>query len=514
MRYIDVGVFLQDHWKIKPNLTLDWGLRWETFGNPNSHNNNLTNVQFQGGSDYSSRIENAATVHVGQLFNHAYEANWMPRMGFAWDPTHKGKLSIRGGAGIFALRFNQQTFDAVEYNPPTLANVTASVFTPQTLPIFSLGCSKEPFCFPRPAGIGGGLNSKGGLNGGEVGVTWVDPNMRPAYSENYFLGVQYSFTPNWMLEGDYIGSVARHLYVSYDVNRVNGDLLTNNDVFTGLNTSFGNVNYSQARGNSAYNGLTVAVKNRSSHGLTFQGSYTLGKGIDEGSAGDQGSDNTVVDANNFALNQGLTNFDVRNRVSASATWLLPGHQFNYKVANALTHGWELTGITILQSGTPFTVYCSAAFQPIRNSSGAIVGNKGCDYNADGFDYDVPLTPSFGNSLSGLSRSDYINGIFNCQTAYCSNIFPTPPLGQEGNLGRNTFIGPGYADTDLSLIKNSKIPWFVGNEGANVQFRVEMYNAFNRVNMSGVTSDLANPAFGKSQSTFSARDIQLGIRIAF
>ena len=80
------------------------------------------------------------------------------------------------------------------------------------------------------------------------------------------------------------------------------------------------------------------------------------------------------------------------------------------------------------------------------------------------------TPSFGNSKGGLSRSDYLAGMFACGgTAFCGSIFPSPGL-VEGNLGRNTFHGPGFANTDFSVIKNLKIPWFIGGEGANLQFR--------------------------------------------
>jgi len=182
--------------------------------------------------------------------------------------------------------------------------------------------------------------------------------------------------------------------------------------------------------------------------------------------------------------------------------------------NKVLGGWELTNVTILQSGPPFSAICTASFAPVLNGS-TVVGNTGCDYNADGNNLDYPNTPTFGNTLTGLSRSGYIQGIFNCNgSVNCSSIFPTPALGQEGNLGRNTFHGPGYANTDFSVIKNTRIPWFLGNEGANLQFRAEFFNLFNRVNLTNVNNQINGAAFGKSTSTYPARDIQFALRLAF
>jgi hypothetical protein len=144
----------------------------------------------------------------------------------------------------------------------------------------------------------------------------------------------------------------------------------------------------------------------------------------------------------------------------------------------------------------------------------VIGNNGCDYNADGTNSDVALTPSFGNSLSGRAKSDFLNGIFKCTTTRCGNLFLAPPLGQEGDLGRNTLRGPGYVNTDFSAVKRTHIPWFVGREGAQFEIRGKLFNVFNRVNLSSVVGDLSNPLFGKATGTFPARNIQLGLRLEF
>jgi hypothetical protein len=116
------------------------------------------------------------------------------------------------------------------------------------------------------------------------------------------------------------------------------------------------------------------------------------------------------------------------------------------------------------------------------------------------------TPAFGNSLSGLERSDYLTGIFQVSD------FPKPAVGQNGDLGRNTFFGPGYAGTDFNIVKKTKIPAW--SETANIQFRAEFYNVFNRVNLQQPASDITSSNFGRSTATFSPRVFQFGFRIEF
>jgi len=166
---------------------------------------------------------------------------------------------------------------------------------------------------------------------------------------------------------------------------------------------------------------------------------------------------------------------------------------------------------IAQTGTPFTVFCGQPFGPMRDASGRIVGNSGCDYNADGTNNDRPNIPTFGDTKSGLSNDDFLNGIFK------ASDFPAPGLGQRGNLGRNTFRGPRYFNVDLSLIKSFRIPWFTstgGNEGANLQLRLEGFNVFNTLNLTNPVNDMSSPLFGKSVSALPARSFQLAGRLSF
>lgn len=505
--------FIQDDWKAKPNLTLNLGLRWDIFENPNFRHNHAENIIFNGGSNFFEQIANSSVDYTAnhRLYERTQFDNIGPKFGFAWDPTKRGKFAIRGGIAQFFTRIPTCNMSASRSNPPNWANVTASIYTPPVVPVYGLSASNvSPYSFPRVTGIVPGLDPKNGLLAGKAAMNAVDPYTMSPYAFNWSLGGQYAMTSNWVVEAYYIGSVGHHLLDNYDVNRVDDDLITNNNVLTRLNTSFGPIYYSQTLANSFYTGATVDVKKRMSHGVNMQVAYTLGKGLDSTDIGGGGNESNVnlADIYNIRKERGLSVFDIRNRIAGAAVWALPRPQFGSSYLNWFASGWQLSGITILQSGSPYSVTCATPFEPIYNASGAIVGNSGCDYNADGANYDYPMTPSWGNSRSG-SRSRYITGLFT------QADFPAPPLGQEGNLGRDTFIGPGFANTDFSVMKTSKIPWFIGKEGATLEIRGEIFNVFNRVNLGQVDGGMSDGSlFGTSNSTFGSRDIQFGLRIRF
>jgi hypothetical protein len=326
--------------------------------------------------------------------------------------------------------------------------------------------------------------------------------MRTQYSINWSLAFQYAFARDYVVETAYIGSVGRKLYQEYDVNRFNGDLLDGR--LDRLNPSFGVIGYAQANGSSSYHGATVSVKKRFARGLDFQAGYTFGKAIDTASSFGRGLN--IYDPLRLDLNLGRADFDVRHKVASSIVYDIPAPRFLDK----LLGGWQLGAVTILQSGPPFTVLCGQPFVAVRDASGKIIGNSGCDFNADGRSGDSPNTPAFGNTKTGLSRSDYMfpNRIFQVSD------FPRPALGVLGNLERNTFPSPGFANTDFILMKKTKIPWFFGKEGANLHFRAEFFNLFNRVNLDRPVGDTNSPDFGRSTRAFGARNAQFGLKIEF
>jgi len=513
------GFYVQDDWRVRRTLTLNMGLRWDFSGNPTEANGDMTNLQLGSGSTLAERIAGARIIRVKHMFTDSRKAYFAPRVGFAWDPTGRGKISVRSGFGVFFDRWpNKVWSDATRNNPPFVASATASVLNPSgPQPVYALGTTDTaPYGFVYPPIIPG-LNPAGGPTGYLASVGGVDQGIKYAYAENWFLGVQYSPLPDWVVEGDYVGSGGKHLYTVIDRNRFAGDLIQNQDTLHRWNPYFATVNYGDNSASSTYNGATMSVRKIFSRNYTFQTSYTVGKATDDVNAVGPGSGavyGEVIDAYNVAAQRGLSPNDVRQKVALNFVAHLPSLSNLMAPVRAVFGGWEASSLAIFQSGLPATIFTRASFVPVWNdpncvttlaASCQVIGNTGGDYNGDGNTYDLPMRPSFSLNTS-YSRSDYFKGLFP------ASAFPAPPLGQEGNVGRNTVHGPGMAQVDLSILKNFKTPWF--REHANFQFRAEVYNLFNRVNLNTFDGDVTSGTFGKATGVFTPRSIQLGARLEF
>ena len=495
------SAFIQDDWKIAPNFTLNLGLRWENFFNPSDAECStcIANMTFPAGDDFNSRIANAIMQGQDGLLDSGFHT-FSPRVSFAWDPTREGKMSIRAGAGIFYDRISNQLYDGEFTNPPEFAQAAATLNDPVTKPRFGLGATSDPpYNYQFPINLQSGLDERNGLLNGRANVVAVDPDLDPARITNWFFGIQRQLGNEWMVEGNYIGSAGRHLYTRFNVNRFSGDLIMNRGNFTGLQPGFAAINLGQSRESSVYHGATAAVKKRFSSGLLFESAYTYGKAIDQSSRLDANVRADVFDGRRL---RGLADFDIRHKLAISAIWELPSPGGSGAL-NKVFGGWQATTVTVLQTSPPFSVICTQAFRAVFDDNGNVVGNTGCDFNADGTNFDFPNTPSFGNSLDDLSKQDYLSGIFTRAD------FPSPALGRQGDLGRNTFHGPGFANVDFSVMKNLAF-----TERVNMQFRTEFFNLFNRVNLSNVEGNMNSGLFGRSGSAFAARNIQLGLRLSF
>jgi hypothetical protein len=391
-------------------------------------------------------------------------------------------------------------WDSEYTNLPGFA-VTSSTIFDVVKPVFGLGQTEEkPFNYPRPSGLTSGLNSQGGLVNGRAKADLLDPDIGNMYLDNWFLGVQRGLGRHMVVEADYIGSVGRNMYDRYNVNRFKGDLFDGR--FDGIIPGVSTLLLGQSIDRSHYNGGTVAFKTNFTD-LQFGGAYTFGRAIDFSST-------ITPPARPDAFgppeqDEGPSDFDIRHKLSMSVNWRIPGPDGG---AKAFLGGWQIGSVLIAQTGLPFSVVCDGRpFTAIRDAAGNIVGNSGCDYNADGQGNDRPNAPSFGRSLSGLSNDDFLAGIFR------ASDFPTPAPGTQGNIGRNTFRGPRYFNVDVSLIKSVRVPWFTGGP-ADVQFRFEAFNALNTTNLELPVNNLSNPLFGRSIGALAGRILQLSGRITF
>ena len=519
-RALYTGIYLQDDWKLKPRLTVNAGLRYDSMANFFSiYSPTLTNFVFGTGSNLDQQIANgiAKLANGHQVLDHSpWGIN--PRLGFAWDVFGKGRTAVRGGFGLFADQppYLHST-DITAGNLPNYFKPNLNVQS-GTTPVFQLCSAPSGFTEACPVVDTSNvtLNSSGGLvNNGvlqRATLGGISPNYSLTQVLDWTLSIQQELPGNIAMEVNYSASAAHHLPIYQDINRFDGDLIVHNGSLQRLNPNFADIEYGTSNGNSIGDFGSALVQRRMNHGLALRGIYTYGKTLDVYSnaqsldAGSITATTNIIRSQDFRAQRGRADFDIRQQFSADGTWTLPNH-YNSMLARNTLGGWQLGGVWILQTGLPFTVYTSASFNPVYDSTGKLIGNTGGDYNGDGYDYDVPNVPSFGSHLSGKHKQDFLNGLFT------ASQFPTPALGNEGSLGRNTYDQPGYNDVDFTFEKAFSTPWFFG-EKMRIEAKGEVADLFNRSNLTGISSDLSSGSFGKATNQLSPRRFQLHLRASF
>ena len=520
-RALYTGLFVQDDWKVTPRLTLNIGLRYDNVAHLFAvMSPKLTNFYFGDGATLNERITNGKVAYTPHNYFVDHNPRFItPRLGFAWDVFGDGKTSLRGGIGMFVDQppFIQMT--AQTGNPPLIFTPSLNVQQGQT-PVFEFCGEPSGFYITCPVvdttnvtvNSSGGILIDGVLN--KASVTGYDPKTTMAQVYNWTLSLQREVMRNLIVEANYSASAAHHLPVltNGNINRFAGDLVVNKGSSVGLNPNFGTIQYGTTDANSIGNFGSLTITHRPTHGLALTGIYTYGKALDTFSSsgslsgGSITSVTRVIQSFDLAAQRGRSDFDIRQQFSASGTWTVPDNYASVVARNVLG-GWQFGGVWLLQSGLPFTVYTTGAFKPVFDQNGNVTGNTGGDYNADGYNWDIPNTPTFGNHLSGKKKADYLNGLFT------ASDFPTPNLGQEGAIGRNTFDRPGYNNFNFTFGKFFNSPWFFG-EKMKIEAKGEVVNLFNRTNLNGVTSDMTSSLFGHSTSQLPARYLQLRLRASF
>ena len=363
--------------------------------------------------------------------------------------------------------------------------------------------------------------------------------------ENWFIGLQRELLARLTVEINYVGTAGRNLFRAENVNRIPGGRLPEGTCVTDnfgrrlcsqidtntaangleinplglLNANYGSLRVWENTARSIYHGLQVSVQKNVARGLQFAGNYTYSHSIDDGSSWQSGptsangpaaGDGVTTDQTQPVLDRGNSVFDIRHRVTFNYVWEIPFYRNSPGARVALLGGWQWNGIWSLQSGahwSPFDLRgsrlvpgdpnaCSAStFDPVNCL------NLGGDYNLDGENNDRPSAIS--NHIH-TTHAQWANG-FNLP----GNFFYAPCLGCVGNLGRNTFIGPGYWVLDTSLLKNLRV-----SEKFRLQFRVEAFNVFNHTNFLLGENNINSPSFGIAGGTHPPRNFQLGLKMSY
>jgi Carboxypeptidase regulatory-like domain/TonB dependent receptor len=502
-RITEVGAFVTDEWKIRTDLTVNLGLRYEYYGPYTDSQNRLSNFIYGPGSNLAAQVADGSAEKVPQSWNPNY-LNFAPRIGLAWDIAGKGKNVIRAGYGIAYDRLATVELAGYRYNPPLVGLITAgtqygTTFTYGLGNPNAVGSQYNPqnLGYPIDPAFAAGLNSQNGIIGERVQVIGVNNNLPQPYTQNYFFGYQRTLPFGMVAEANYLGSKGTHLFEISNVNEFDGDLL-NGGVFHGYNQSFSQIYMANSNGTSDYNGLTVMLRKAYAHGLTFQGAYTWSKVMDESEA-EQGV-TYFQNEYNQREDRSLASFNVPQRFSINGFYNIPFLRNCPNWYCKVAGGWDLSALGVFEKGLPLDIYTSAVY-------------PAGDWNADGTTYARPNAPLSPVQTKDFSEAQFLNGIV------AASAFPTPALGTDGTLGRNAFEGPGFARVDSSLTKIFSL-----TERFKLRFRLEVDNTLNHTNLNpptlagGNTSangfDLSSPSFGKVTTAAIPRQMVANLLLRF
>lgn len=518
-RIWDGDLFVQDDFKVTRTLTLNLGFRYERLGGIGdvlgrnaTFNFSLANPNPPAGGSLAgfvvpSNFNGAVPAGVTQIGNNLGingdgQNTINPRFGFAWQLPHTQRLVLRGGWGVYHSRTTGQ---------PTFQLLTNQPFADVREPSAS-GNGTASFANPfAPAPVLPSFTPYSPAT--QQTLFTFAPNFRPAMIQQYSLNLQAEITRNTMLELGFIGARGTHLLRDRDLNQSLSASPTNlirgiadnsfldaplRAPILGFNTFPGIVEF-ESEGASWYNGLEASLKQRLSHGLQFQLSYTFSKDLATdlaGTTGPNGGNSLVGDQNNFLRRYGPDDFNRPHRVIASYLYQIPGPKNLSSAWGRLAGGWALSGASLFQSGHPLTITVSSPF------------------NAFGVLTDFPeLVPGCSVGVNTPVENKLTN-FFNTKC-----FAPLPLTGPDpfttgfGNAGVGIVKGPGQVNTDLAIIKKIAVRW--PEESANVEFRTEFFNFFNHPQFSDPDTNLSSPTFGQILTTaVNPRVMQFALKFSF
>ena len=455
-RSTELAGFVQDTIKVRKNLEVTAGLRIESTNGMNEAHGRASNYLF----DQYGVIE--AQPHVGSNVFTKNNAKFLPepRIAVAWDPFGHQKTVVHVGFGLYHALLDNLSY-RLDQNGPF--NTTLAV---KNLPLAGLnGLALPPGAMVSPSGI--------------------QPNAKTPTVESYTLRIEQQLTTNLSIAVGYVGSRGYHEIISIDANLPTPTFVNGNIFYPPgsplANPQLANTTTWWSSGDSNYNALQLDATHRLSHGLQIRGVYTHSKSLDDGTAWNSSvgtnAPGFVMFPPNPKIDWGLSTYDVRNMAVINGTYQLP-------------RGWSVSAIETLQSGFPFTPQLGYNPSGDGDSRNPVRSN---------------WNPAFTGPVILGSPTQYFNPA----------AFAPPANGTYGNVGRDTLIGPGMAELDLSALKKIAL-----SEKMTLQFRAELFNILNRANFatpnavvfSSATSGISPTAGVITTTSTTSRQIQFGLKL--
>jgi Carboxypeptidase regulatory-like domain len=534
------ALFVQDNWRARPRLALNYGLRWDVMM-PWYEKYNQIQTLLPGEQSVVFPGAPKGLVFPGDpgIARGLAPTRWnnlSPRLGLAYAPGDHGGLIGRllGGSGRTSIRAGfGQFYTAIEgFSAGVMAGDApyGSTYTSPAPPLFA-----DPFItaasgydngqrFPLhyPPLNASASNPNPNINWAPfipiTGLPGYYPGNTTPYAEQYNLSVQRQFGGNTLLTLSYVGSQAHHLVVLLQANPGNPALCLSvsqisqvmpgtptcgpfgeSSVYTTrsgqvipgtrapLGSNFGSVDWLSTMGNSSFNALEVTLRHVGRQ-AEFLAGYTYGKSIDQSS-----SMSDQVNPLNYRLSYAPSAFDLRHNFVVSYRTALPIDRL-LRARNRFTDGWVISGSSRFSTGLPVTLY--------NNSDNSLLGSQPDGVNPYGVDEPNVIPGPLHLNADPRNGRPYFN----------TSLFSLQPLGQPGNAARRFFYGPGMANFDMALLKDLRL-----SERGSLQFRLEAFNVFNHAQFFGpaaVDGNITSSAFGQVLSALPPRLLQAAVRLTF
>lgn len=523
------GIYAQDSYRFRPNLTLNFGVRWEPYfpaADRYNRGSHFDPAAFAAGT-VSQVFPNAPP---GLFFCHdpqtpcsyvnSHWANFSPRVGFNWDPRGKGQETIRAGYGLFYDNPEEFYFDRFADNSPFGSGISLSrpvggltnPYQNQTVPPF-------PLAFPT---AGNAFFPKSGV------YINLPTNLRPSYVQQWNFSIDKQFSANWLVSATYFGNRTNHIWLGYDANApvfiAGNDCASSSTAIPkhGAGTSpcsttgneqvrrvlnlqnpttgsfFSSISTATDEGNASYNGLLVSVNHRLNHNFTILANYTYSHCISLGDfGGELSSSRLITNPNNFDADRGNCSFDIRHIFNSSLVANSP--RFSSGWMRTLFSDWQLSNILGYRTGNHFSALggTDSSLTGIKQDRADLIGD--------------PNSGTCPNGAAVGSATCWFN------TSAFTNAVP----GQFGNSTRNMLVGPGFLTFNTGVSRQFKV-----RESQSLMLRGEAFNLLNHPNYANpgatnagtnFTSPVVSPAkqFGTITTTLgSPRVLQVAMKYIF